>query len=1176
MSRFSRQHSYLSLNPLGMVFVSVGIFFIMEVAQSSSATPALSSFSAITIAPTPSISVALSRTPVSTSSQSHNRNISFPLIIELLSISWRREFLEKTSPGYIALENNITRAVERSIRANISAMVIVEVKEFKPGSVLAFLNIKTNTTEKVVEEILMNEISDGELNGLQVSKTLFSGVPLFDVVLKIKTLCNDSKELKGFKQGLNLTKVVQQILSDKVATASVQKVLCPIPYNITVVTVRVQVGNANSFDPNQELKDLKRAVEIEQLGSFELLSEWQAYIPGEKQFFASFDLRKPPQSKAQTTEILQATIQALLERSSSYLRYVMVVLRNDVKVIVEIGMKSNASDLPKEALKPIRERVLVGKVGTINVKAFSYEAYINPNTFTQRVFGVHFRVNMFNCSLADIKQNQLARTSVQDYIAGYIKQFEMHNLLIGYKLHSLKCVNGHLLTKQLFAQAEFWVYLKRATPDDHRLFLWALYKCKKELGIRDWGVKIVSLTPTSSPVKLYTHYICGWKPLQETTPASTEPTKVPTRTSSGIEQNPNLYVKAKLGITWKEFCSKLEHSLKQRIAWILLDKNGTGISPDRIVFLNVAQNCADPSKTNERAEVWFYVAKSDSKDVDDWVTLQAYRMLQTLLENGGAKRLGPEFERKVIHVDLVGGSSAKHVTLFDSGKLSTLAIILIAIAGAVGLVLLIVACCCAFCNGAYRRKRRKGEDSQALHVIQVDANGDKEAETEKKQRAAAQESMEYTNIANGINTDEKIDGNDKKSDDGGKERVVSYENQAYSQSLGKNDDNQNPKEPPAGGVTPTIVTSPAPDYEDMNSTCNANSGGQSVDTASSGSGCSRRGSRQENGSKPPSPASLKRIDADLRDRGRRRSSAYSVIDDEDVPLTHKTGTVGIVALALRNRNEKKKEAEFKNLSKDVPEEEIKYPENTMNKNRSSDVLPAPKTRVKLSSDPDYINANWIRDHKGQRRYIATQHPLHETAKDFWRMVWEQDSRLVVMVNEDEKEKPTDFMNYLPRGEGNTKSYGGIEITVKHISQKSDYTLTTLRMSDTKKASSATREISHMRFTSWKGRAMPNVALFVGFVTATREERKKFGDFKAPTIVHCSDGLGFTGVYIALDIGIMSHEESKTSVVDVFELSKNLRRERHGIISSLSYYNFIYQALYEYTVNYDESAEALKR
>lgn len=62
--------------------------------------------------------------------------------------------------------------------------------------------------------------------------------------------------------------------------------------------------------------------------------------------------------------------------------------------------------------------------------------------------------------------------------------------------------------------------------------------------------------------------------------------------------------------------------------------------------------------------------------------------------------------------------------------------------------------------------------------------------------------------------------------------------------------------------------------------------------------------------------------------------------------------------------------------------------------------------------------------------------------------------------------------------------------------------------------------------------------------------------KIPT--RFSDGLGFTGVYIALDIGIMSHEESKTSIVDVFELSKSLRRDRHGIVSSLDRYNFIYQ------------------
>lgn len=32
--------------------------------------------------------------------------------------------------------------------------------------------------------------------------------------------------------------------------------------------------------------------------------------------------------------------------------------------------------------------------------------------------------------------------------------------------------------------------------------------------------------------------------------------------------------------------------------------------------------------------------------------------------------------------------------------------------------------------------------------------------------------------------------------------------------------------------------------------------------------------------------------------------------------------------------------------------------------------------------------------------------------------------------------------------------------------------------------------------------MPNVALFVAFVTATKEARQKYGDTNAPVIVHC--------------------------------------------------------------------------
>ena len=54
----------------------------------------------------------------------------------------------------------------------------------------------------------------------------------------------------------------------------------------------------------------------------------------------------------------------------------------------------------------------------------------------------------------------------------------------------------------------------------------------------------------------------------------------------------------------------------------------------------------------------------------------------------------------------------------------------------------------------------------------------------------------------------------------------------------------------------------------------------------------------------------------------------------------------------------------------------------------------------------------FKDHKGQACYIATQHPLRETAQDFWRMVWEQKAVTVVMVNNEEKEKPVRLV-YIP-------------------------------------------------------------------------------------------------------------------------------------------------------------------
>lgn len=76
----------------------------------------------------------------------------------------------------------------------------------------------------------------------------------------------------------------------------------------------------------------------------------------------------------------------------------------------------------------------------------------------------------------------------------------------------------------------------------------------------------------------------------------------------------------------------------------------------------------------------------------------------------------------------------------------------------------------------------------------------------------------------------------------------------------------------------------------------------------------------------------------------------------------------------------------------------------MIKDRYKTILPNPESRVVLrspeeESGPDrYINANYIRGYRGApRAYIATQGPMLHTVGDFWDMVWQERSSIIVMV-----------------------------------------------------------------------------------------------------------------------------------------------------------------------------------
>ncbi|KAL2432248.1 hypothetical protein ABEF95_003926 [Exophiala dermatitidis] len=71
------------------------------------------------------------------------------------------------------------------------------------------------------------------------------------------------------------------------------------------------------------------------------------------------------------------------------------------------------------------------------------------------------------------------------------------------------------------------------------------------------------------------------------------------------------------------------------------------------------------------------------------------------------------------------------------------------------------------------------------------------------------------------------------------------------------------------------------------------------------------------------------------------------------------------------------------------------------KNRYNNIFPYDHARVRLQNVPngscDYINASHIKAEFSNRHYIATQAPIPATFNDFWRVVWEQDVRVIVML-----------------------------------------------------------------------------------------------------------------------------------------------------------------------------------
>ncbi|XP_034831989.1 tyrosine-protein phosphatase non-receptor type 4 [Maniola hyperantus] len=256
----------------------------------------------------------------------------------------------------------------------------------------------------------------------------------------------------------------------------------------------------------------------------------------------------------------------------------------------------------------------------------------------------------------------------------------------------------------------------------------------------------------------------------------------------------------------------------------------------------------------------------------------------------------------------------------------------------------------------------------------------------------------------------------------------------------------------------------------------------------------------------------------------------------------------------------------------------KLPQN-INKNRYRDIAPYDSTRVILKNGPtgDYINASYINmdipNSDLVLTYIATQGPLASTVGDFWQMVWESESSLVVMLTVLAERGRAKCHQYWPKV-GTTPLKATSTLTVLTNSEQNLGHYTQREMSLKDSSSGASRNVTQLQYTAWPDHGVPeDSTAFINFTKlcsqlrnhraviptvveelAVEEERV----LEPPMIVHCSAGVGRTGALILAETAL--ELLARRQPLYPLDLVRTMRTQRPMCIQNASQYKFVCESI----------------
>uniref|UniRef100_A0A8B9W014 Receptor-type tyrosine-protein phosphatase kappa n=1 Tax=Anas zonorhyncha TaxID=75864 RepID=A0A8B9W014_9AVES len=225
------------------------------------------------------------------------------------------------------------------------------------------------------------------------------------------------------------------------------------------------------------------------------------------------------------------------------------------------------------------------------------------------------------------------------------------------------------------------------------------------------------------------------------------------------------------------------------------------------------------------------------------------------------------------------------------------------------------------------------------------------------------------------------------------------------------------------------------------------------------------------------------------------------------------------------------------------------------KNRFMDMLPPDRCLPFLitidGESSNYINAALMDSYRQPAAFIVTQHPLPNTVKDFWRLVYDYGCTSLVMLNEVDLAQVSNAHIGCPQywPEEGILRYGPIQVECMSCSMDCDVINRIFRICNLTRPQEGYLMVQQFQYLGWAShRDVPaSKRSFLKLILQVEKWQEECEEGEGRTIIHCLNGGGRSGMFCA--IGIVVEMVKRQNVVDVFHAVKTLRNSKPNMVET---------------------------